>query len=124
MPVTNLMDRFFGLDMLYRIPALLLALTVHELAHGLVAYKLGIHCPAGRLSLNPLRHIDPIGLGFMDCCFVGLNRFLSTRLNLRKQRLGLLLVGLCGPCQFPVGNFVRPAFSYCSVDTYLLPLCN
>ena len=42
---------------------LLAALTVHEVAHGLVAYWLGDDTAerAGRLSLNPLRHLHPIG---------------------------------------------------------------
>ncbi|MBU0710145.1 MAG: site-2 protease family protein [Candidatus Omnitrophica bacterium] len=42
---------------------LLIAVTVHEFAHGWVAYKLGDNTAknSGRLSLNPLVHIDPIG---------------------------------------------------------------
>lgn len=45
------------------LPALLVAVTVHELAHGLVADRLGDPTArlAGRLTLNPLPHIDPIG---------------------------------------------------------------
>lgn len=44
------------------IPAVL-AVTVHEIAHGWVALQLGdtTAADAGRLSLNPLRHVDPIG---------------------------------------------------------------
>ena len=45
-------------------PPFLLALTVHEFAHGFVAYKLGDPTAQrlGRLSLNPLRHLDPLGV--------------------------------------------------------------
>ena len=41
----------------------LLALSIHETAHGFAAYKLGDPTAKydGRLSLNPLKHIDPIG---------------------------------------------------------------
>lgn len=48
---------------LYRIPAVLIALILHEWAHGYVAYRLGDPTAKemGRLSLNPLRHLDPIG---------------------------------------------------------------
>lgn len=48
---------------LYRIPAVLIALIFHEWAHGFVAYKLGDPTAKsmGRLSLNPLRHLDPLG---------------------------------------------------------------
>ena len=45
------------------IPAILVALTLHELCHGFVAYRLGDHTAKsqGRLSLNPLKHLDPVG---------------------------------------------------------------
>lgn len=51
------------LTLLIAIIALLPALTVHEWAHGFSAYKLGDHTAKidGRLSLNPLDHLDPIG---------------------------------------------------------------
>lgn len=43
--------------------AIILAIVCHELAHGYVAYKCGDHTAKqyGRLSLNPIKHIDPIG---------------------------------------------------------------
>lgn len=42
---------------------LMIAMTVHEFAHGFVAYKLGDNTArySGRLTLNPLAHIDPVG---------------------------------------------------------------
>ena len=45
------------------IPVILLALSVHEYSHGMVAYRLGDPTAkyAGRLTLNPLSHLDPIG---------------------------------------------------------------
>ncbi len=48
---------------LYRIPAVLIALILHEWAHGYVAYRLGDPTAKemGRLSLNPLHHLDPLG---------------------------------------------------------------
>jgi len=50
-------------DMLFRIPALLLALTIHEYAHGAVSYSLGDPTPEaqGRLTMNPLAHLDVMG---------------------------------------------------------------
>ena len=46
------------------IPAIVLGLTFHEFAHGWVAYQLGDNTArdAGRLTLNPVAHVDPIGL--------------------------------------------------------------
>ena len=48
---------------LLAIPAALLALSVHEYAHGYVAYRLGDPTARslGQLTLNPLKHLDPIG---------------------------------------------------------------
>ena len=51
------------ISMLIRIPAILIALTIHELSHGYVAKFLGDTTAerSGRLTLNPLAHLDPIG---------------------------------------------------------------
>ena len=48
---------------LYLLPILLVSLTLHELAHAVVATKLGDTSPReqGRLTLNPLAHLDPLG---------------------------------------------------------------
>ncbi len=50
-------------EILIRIPVVLFSLSVHEVAHGYAAYKLGDPTARnlGRLSLNPLKHLDPIG---------------------------------------------------------------
>ncbi len=49
--------------LLLAVPAILIALTFHEYAHGYVAYRLGDPTAArmGRLTLNPLAHLDPMG---------------------------------------------------------------
>lgn len=49
--------------LLVSIPGVLVAITFHEFAHGFAAYKLGDNTAKseGRLSLNPLDHLDPIG---------------------------------------------------------------
>lgn len=49
--------------LIYVVPAIIITVTLHELAHGWVSYKFGDPTPKldGRLSLNPLRHLDPIG---------------------------------------------------------------
>jgi Zn-dependent protease len=88
-------------NLLVRVPALLIALTFHELAHGLVAYKLGDMTAKnhGRLTLNPLAHLDPLGLlalwlvGFGWAKPVPVNPF-----HFRgDRRRGMFLVGLAGP---------------------------
>lgn len=51
------------IQILMTIPVVLIALTVHEVSHGYAAYKLGDPTARslGRLSLNPLKHLDPLG---------------------------------------------------------------
>ncbi len=50
-------------DWIVRIPVLLFCITIHEYAHGRVAYELGDPTAkmAGRLTLNPFHHLDPLG---------------------------------------------------------------
>jgi Zn-dependent protease len=50
-------------QLIIMVPPLLLALTVHEFAHGYVAFRLGDPTASvlGRLTLNPLKHLDPLG---------------------------------------------------------------
>ena len=50
-------------EMIYLIPAVAIALSFHEFAHAFVSYKLGDYTQKerGRLTLNPLKHLDPIG---------------------------------------------------------------
>ncbi len=51
-------------NLLVQLPILLFTITIHEFSHGYVAYMLGDDTAkrAGRLTLNPISHIDPIGL--------------------------------------------------------------
>jgi Zn-dependent protease len=51
-------------NMLFILPGIVIGITVHEWAHAFTAYKLGDTTPKlqGRVSLNPVRHIDPVGL--------------------------------------------------------------
>ena len=64
-------DSLFGL--ILSIPAVLLAITVHEFGHAFAAYKLGDDTPLrqGRLSLNPLDHVDPLGLAMLLFAHIG-----------------------------------------------------
>ncbi|MDY0234519.1 MAG: site-2 protease family protein [Gudongella sp.] len=55
------------MEYLISLPGLLVAIIFHELAHGYTAYRLGDPTAknAGRLTLNPIKHIDPVGFLFM-----------------------------------------------------------
>ena len=86
--------------LLLKVPALLLAVTVHELAHGWVADRLGdptarLH---GRLTLNPLPHLDPLGaLAFVVAGFGWAKPVPVNAANLRNPARDMLLVGAAGP---------------------------
>jgi Zn-dependent protease len=55
------------MEYIISLPGLLVAIIFHELAHGYTAYRLGDPTAknAGRLTLNPIKHIDPVGFLFM-----------------------------------------------------------
>lgn len=57
----------FWIQILYYLPAVIVALSFHEFAHAFVAYKCGDSTAKymGRLTLNPIKHIDPIGFASM-----------------------------------------------------------
>lgn len=67
----NIYDRFTNqtslLTLILTLPAILLAITFHEFAHAFAADKLGDETPRnqGRLTLNPLKHIDPVGFALL-----------------------------------------------------------
>ncbi|MDD4665691.1 MAG: site-2 protease family protein [Clostridia bacterium] len=87
--------------MIISLPAILLALSVHEFAHGYVAYKLGDPTPKyqGRLTLNPLAHLDPMGtLMLIIARFGWAKPVMVNPSNFRgNKEKGMLLVALAGP---------------------------
>lgn len=87
------------------LPALLLAVTVHEVAHGWVADRLGDPTArlAGRLTLNPLPHIDPLGaLAFVLAGFGWARPVPVNARNLRRPLRDMAWVAAAGP----LSNFV------------------
>lgn len=89
-------------EMLIWLPAILIALTFHEFAHGKVAHLLGDNTPynQGRLTLNPLPHIDWLGF-FMLIIFkfgwakpVQVNPHNFKKVGIKQ---GMMLVSLAGP---------------------------
>jgi Zn-dependent protease len=95
----------FVQSLVLKIPALLLAVTLHEVAHGWVADRLGDPTArlAGRLTLNPLPHIDPLGaLAFILAGFGWARPVPVNARNLRRPVRDMALVGLAGP----VSNFL------------------
>ena len=87
---------------------LILAITFHEAAHGFVAHRLGDDTAykLGRVSFNPIRHIDPFGTILLPGVLLlshspflfGYAKPVPVRFaNLRNPRIGMVLVALAGP---------------------------
>ena len=111
------------LDMVLRLAAVLLCLTVHETCHGLAAYALGDPTArrAHRLSLNPLRHIDWFGLLMMFAAGFGWAKPVPVNPNyFKKPKQGMALTALAGP----VSNFLLALLTllaariFCDVAAY------
>lgn len=103
----------FGPDMIYAIPGLLIALTVHEYAHAKVADNLGDFTPRmnGRLTLNPVAHIDPIGLIMLFFAQIGWAKPVPINLNnFDDWRKGEMQVSLAGPFANLITAFVASIF--------------
>lgn len=88
------------ISMLLSLPIILLSLSVHETAHGYAAYRLGDPTAKnlGRLTLNPLRHLDPVG--FVCMLLAGFGWANPVPVNSRyfkKPRRDIALVGFAGP---------------------------
>jgi Zn-dependent protease len=90
----------FITELIILAPPLLFALTLHELAHGFVAFHLGDPTArdAGRLSLNPLKHLDP--LGTIAFFFIKIGWAKPVPVNpsyFRNPKRDMLWVALAGP---------------------------
>lgn len=92
----------FGVSsLLYSLPGIILAFTIHEYAHALTAYMMGDKTAKqyGRLTLNPIAHVDP--LGFL--CLIVTRRFGWAKpvpvndMNFKNRKKGMLLVSFAGP---------------------------
>lgn len=96
-------------EAILRVAAVFLCLTVHEICHGLAAYRLGDPTAKAlhRLSLNPLRHIDWFGLAMMFVAGFGWAKPVPVNpLYFRKPKQGMAITALAGP----VSNFLLAVF--------------
>ncbi len=88
------------IQLLLSLPVCLLALSVHETAHGYVACRLGDPTARsmGRLTLNPIKHLDPIG--FLCMVLFGFGWAKPVPINTRyfkKPKRDMALTGVAGP---------------------------
>lgn len=113
-----------------RLVALVLAITVHEFSHGFVATLFGDDLPrrVGRLTLNPLKHLDPLGTLLILVGPIGWGRPMPINpAGMRNPSLGWALSSLAGPISnVLVASVAAFGFSVVgpqldgSADTYVL----
>ena len=105
--------RYFSTDtliqFLFVVPCVLIALTFHDFAHGYMAYKLGDPTAKnfGRLTLNPLKHLDPIGTICMIFFHFGWAKPVPINSRyFKKPRRDMALTAAAGP----IMNFILAFF--------------
>ena len=101
----NHLDMDQLLSLLLRVVAALICIIIHECAHGFAADRLGDHTARanGRLSWNPMRHIDPFGLVMMITAGVGWAKPVPVDAsNFKNPRKGMAVTAIAGP----VSNFL------------------
>ncbi|MDR3076107.1 MAG: site-2 protease family protein [Synergistaceae bacterium] len=109
-------------NILLSIPGLLWALSFHEFCHGWAAYKLGDYTAArqGRLSLNPIHHLDPLGTLMLIFFHFGWAKpvQINSR-NFKKPRRDIAIVSLAGPAGNFLSAFVIAIF--CGIMVRFIP---
>ncbi|MFZ7134004.1 MAG: site-2 protease family protein [Eubacteriales bacterium] len=116
------------IDIFYTLPALLITITLHELAHGYIAYKLGDPTAKdmGRLTFNPIKHIDPMGFLTLLILQFGWAKPVPVNPNyFKNRRQGTFLVSLAGPLtNFILAFFALSVMSIFSLESnFLWSLC-
>ena len=105
-------------DLMIRVPVILLALTVHEFCHAYFAYRMGDPTAyrLGRCSLNPLRHLEPLGTICLLFAPIGWAKPVPIiPINFRDPRKGMLVATAAGPlnlslvCQAKLDAFLQGA---------------
>lgn len=112
-------------QLIIQVPPLLFALTFHELAHGYVAYRLGDPTAknAGRLTMNPLKHLDPLGVLAFIIMKIGWAKPVPVDPRYFKNpQKDMLLVALAGPAANLVLAIASALLARALVMLNLLPM--
>lgn len=88
------------IELLISLPAVIIALGFHEASHAFMAYKMGDNTAKnlGRLTINPIKHIDPIGFLCLFLVHFGWAKPVPINpRNFKNPKRGTVLVALAGP---------------------------
>jgi Zn-dependent protease len=118
-----------ALGLVISLPAILIVITVHEYFHGYVAFRLGDPTAkfAGRLTLNPIKHIDIFGfLAFLFLRFGWAKPVPINPYNFHDMKKGMLYTSIAGPLSnflfaIPLGLLLR-VFPDLLQNKMLLPI--
>ena len=108
---TRFSEYFNGI--LYIIPVMLISLTFHEYSHGYIAYRLGDPTAkdAGRLTLNPLKHLDPIGALMMILVHFGWAKPVPVNpMYFKNPKKGMMYTAIAGPVSNLILAFISSFF--------------
>lgn len=141
--LTNIVENFssgnFLLNLVLTLPAVLIAITFHEYAHAWAAEKLGDDTPRmqGRLTLNPIAHLDPIGTVLLIFAGFGWGKPVEVNPRNYDSRMSMTkadaLVSVAGPVMnfilaiifmivlYAIGTFA-PAFAITQVGQIIILL--
>lgn len=121
--IWNLLSFEYWKNMMYVASAALVAISVHEAAHGIVSYKLGDPTPKrdGRLTLNPFVHLDL--WGSLCLIFFRMGWAKPVRINTsyyQNKKKGIIMVSLAGPLSNYLLAFLALMLYYRFYDSYFL----
>ncbi len=108
---------FNPLEFIFGLGALIVAITIHEFSHALAAERLGDPTPRlqGRLTLNPLAHLDPLGTLMLVLVHFGWGKpVVFDPFNLRHPRRDSAIISIAGP----ISNILLA--SVCSMLVHIL----
>ncbi|MGI6108265.1 MAG: site-2 protease family protein [Eubacteriaceae bacterium] len=126
--MTNFTSASYWMQMLLSLPGIITAITFHEMAHGYAAEAMGDDTArlAGRLSMNPLRHLDPIGFLSMLIFHFGWAKPVPVNpMKFKDRRKGMILVALSGCLTNLLLGFISMAAMFATIglnNTYLMQI--
>jgi len=114
------------MDIIISAIGLLIAVTIHEFSHAFVADRLGDPTPAaaGRLTLNPIAHLDPLGTLMIFIAHFGWGKPVPIDpYNFKNPRRDEILVSLAGPASnFILGSLIGFVYLFTGYTNYIFYL--
>lgn len=123
--LSNIVDRLTNqnsiLILILTLPAILIAITFHEFAHAFAADKLGDNTPRaqGRLNLNPISHIDPVGFALLIVAGFGWGKPVQVNPRNFKRNISMTKAEAIVSFAGPLTNFILAIISTIILATIL-----